>query len=90
MIKKIVFLLVVSFGVFLVGCTENQRAKHFGGTMKVNLEPNKKLVLVTWKEDSLWILTRQMRAGETPETYDFKEDSTFNIVEGAVQIIESN
>jgi hypothetical protein len=70
------------------GCTANDRAKQYGGTMRVNLDPGQKFLNVTWKETELWILTRPMRPGESPETYTFKEDSTFNLVEGTVILTE--
>lgn len=45
--------------------------------------------MVTWKEHSLWILTRDMRTDEKPEKYTFQEDSNFGVLEGTVKIIES-
>ncbi len=61
----------------LIGCTENSRAKSFGGTATLNLPPNQKLVVVTWKDDDLWYLTRPMKDNETPETYAFQEKSSW-------------
>jgi len=50
---------------------------------------NKKLVNISWKaDDSLWILTREMRKDEDPEIYEYHEDSTFGVIEGTVIIIE--
>lgn len=72
-----------------VSCTENQRAKAWGGNMTINLEPNQKLVNVTWKDADMWILTRPMRAGEINETYKFGEKSTFGMLEGTITIVET-
>lgn len=58
-----------------------------GGVM--NLPPNYKLVLVTWKQDSMWVLYRPMRKDEVPEEYIYQEDSTFGIMEGTIKIKES-
>lgn len=58
-----------------------------GGVM--NLPPNHKLVLVTWKKDSMWVLYRPMRKDEVPEEYIYQEDSTFGIIEGTIKIKES-
>lgn len=58
-----------------------------GGVM--NLPPNYKLVLVTWKRDSMWVLYRPMRKDEVPEEYIYQEDSTFGILEGTIKIKES-
>lgn len=84
-------VIVLLFGVVLGGC-DNQRARLIGGTMTVELPPNEKLVTVTWKttdgSHSFWYLTRPMRTGEVPETYKFKEKSTFGLLEGTVIIKE--
>lgn len=58
-----------------------------GGVM--TLPPNYKLVLVTWKKDSMWVLYRPMRKDEVPEEYIYQEDSTFGIIEGTIRIKES-
>lgn len=75
----IVFLVIT-----IIGCTTNQRAKTFGGTMTINLQPGQKLIVATWKEDDLWYLTRPMRDGETAETHQFHEDSSFGVMQGTV------
>ena len=90
--KKKVIVLVAStmFAIgALTGCTDNTMAKNFGGDMTVNLEKGQKLEEVTWKDDSLWYLTRPMKEGEEPQTYTFQEDSSFGIFEGTVTIVES-
>lgn len=85
--KKILILAAVALS--LASCTENQRAKSWGGTAKVNLEPNRKLVTVTWKEDQIWYLTRQMDSTDVANTYEFQEESSWGMVEGTVVIVES-
>ena len=86
--KKILFILVIVFSVGIFSCTQNQRAKIYGGTIKLDLPVGEKLVTATWKQDNFWYLTRKMRPDEKPETYYFKESSNFGIVEGKVIIIE--
>ena len=86
MLKKILFVILT---IGLVGCTQNIRAKKFGGSATIQLEPNRKLVNVTFKGDNLWLLTRQARPEEIPETYSFKEDSSWGILEGTVIIKET-
>jgi hypothetical protein len=73
----------------LAACNENTSARNSGGTATKRLPSGRKLVNVTWKDDSLWILTREMRPGETAETYKFSEDSAFGILQGTVVIVES-
>lgn len=69
-----------------MGCG-NSIAKNFGGNVTLKLKPDEKLEEITWKNDSLWYLTRPMRENEEPETHVFKENSDFGF-EGSVTIIE--
>jgi len=85
--KKLLILAITA--IAFTSCTENQRAKTFGGTANVNLEPNRKLVTVTWKDDQIWYLTRPMDSSEKAETYNFQEESSWGVIEGTVVIIES-
>lgn len=80
--------LSIILALALVGCTEKQRAKQFGGHMTVKLECGQKLFDLTWKEDNLWYATRPMREGEVAETYTFVEDSSWGAFEGKVTLIE--
>lgn len=90
--KKIILIFVVllvsMIFLFLVGCTENERVKRFGGKIVYDLPVNKKFVNVTWKEDNLWILTTDMTAGDAPRTYRFSEKSSMGIIEGEIEIVE--
>jgi hypothetical protein len=89
--KLLLTSLAAAAIVLLSSCTENERAKLFGGTQTVNLPTKTKLVNVTWKEGSaMWILTRPMRENETAETLTFSEKSNFGIMEGTVIFKESN
>ena len=73
----------------LVGCTEQTMTREFGGTTEIDLDPGKKLEEITWKdEDSLWILTRDMKDDEEPEVHHFEESSAFGLIEGEVIITE--
>jgi hypothetical protein len=80
--KKVLILLVVAFT--MVSCTQNTRAKSFGGTSTVELKEGRKLIEATWKEDNLWYLTRVRREGESIETYEFREESSFGMMNGTV------
>jgi starvation-inducible outer membrane lipoprotein len=85
--KKIIVTILVATMVFVMtGC--NAVAKNWGGTATVDLEPGRKFVDITWKEDSLWVLTKQMGADDVAETYYFEEDANFGILEGTVIIRE--
>jgi hypothetical protein len=83
--KKIFSLVLVAL---VTGCTENASTRQWGGDMTIKLPPGKKLENLTWKENSLWILSRNLRPGEIPENYTFKENSPLGLVEGTVTIVE--
>ena len=81
--------VTILFLCLLAGCTQQERAKTFGGTAKVAISPGQKLVTATWKDAEIWYLTRPMHPGEQAETYTFKESSTLGIMEGTVIITET-
>ena len=84
-----IFIGAIMIITIMYGCTENQKARAFGGTETINLEPGARLVNVTWKGkegSDLWILTKQDTT--KPSTYSFKEKSNFGVMEGEVIIIE--
>lgn len=90
-IKKIIItcLLLTIAGLGSIGCTENQRAKNLGGTMRVKIPSNEIFVNATWKESQLWYLTRPRLEGETNKfIYTFQEDSNFGLIEGKVLFSE--
>lgn len=86
-----VFLIAI-FGFVLGECgliNFNPIARKLGGTIEVELEPNRKLIDANWKGQSLWIITREMKEDEKPETYTYEEDSTYGVLEGKVVITET-
>ena len=83
--KKVLYVLPL---LVLFGCTENQRAKSWGGDATLDLPKGEKLVNVTWKESQLWYLTRPMKSEEIAETYVFHESSNYGVMEGTVTITE--
>lgn len=85
---KKIFLAII-MGVMVTSCTENSRVKNWGGTGTINLPKGRKLVNVTWKETEIWYLTRQMDSNDVAETYQFHEESSYGVVEGTYNIIET-
>lgn len=84
-------LLIAILSIFtLSSCTENQRAKTFGGNIEITIPCGEKITEVTWKNDELWYATRSMRINEVAENTTFKEESSFGILEGSVTFIECN
>lgn len=82
--KQLIIILLAL--ITLTSCTSNSRARHWGGTETIDLNPNQRVVNVTWKENGLWILTKQDTTN--PTTYTFEEKSSFGLMEGKVIIIE--
>lgn len=72
----------------LTSCTQ-AATKTWGGSMELQLPAGQKLEEITWKDSSLWYLTRPMREGETAETHTFHESADLGF-EGTVTIIETN
>ena len=85
-----IVLFVILCGVGLLrGCSAQGVARSWGGTYDVELEPNDKLMEVTWKDDELWILTKKMTDSDVAEEYSFYEKSPLGIIEGEVHLKET-
>ena len=82
-------ILVIAVAVTIASCTQNQRARNFGGTETVNLAKGQRLVIATWKQDNLWYLTEPMPADYIPQKKEFIENSSYGLMEGKVVFIES-
>lgn len=78
------YLITFAALTLFMGCTENQRAKNWGGSMTVNLECGQRLTVATWKDDHMWYLTAPMPEGYTPVTSFFHEDSSWGVANGLV------
>ena len=80
-LTKAFFILLVMC-CFLSSCTENQRAKNFGGKEEIQLKPNEKLINITWKQSNMWVLTEDTL---THIKY-FRENSDWGVWEGEIVI----
>jgi hypothetical protein len=78
--KKFLFLLLVLF--VSVSCTDNQRARKWGGKEEVFLNPNEKFINITWKGNDLWVITKDTVTG----VYYAREKSSFGILQGEIKI----
>lgn len=85
--KKII--LAIGVIAMLGSCTENNRVKNWGGEGTINLPKGRKLVNVTWKNTQVWYLTRPMTSTDVAETYQFHEESSWGVMEGTYNIIET-
>lgn len=88
-LRTILRCAVIGFVLCFAGCTDNMRAKEFGGTMTRNLPAGQKLVTATWKDSDLWLLYRPMRGEEQPEISTLHEESSIGVFSGTVIIRES-
>jgi hypothetical protein len=88
--KKAVLILLalVIVGTFFAGCTANDMARSFGGSMEVNLPAGQAFVNATWKETELWYITTPMPTNHVATTYTFQEKSPFGVMQGSVTFIE--
>lgn len=76
--------IIVGLTLVQVSCTANQRAREFGGTVKIRLPCGQKLSFATWKDANLWYAVRPFRAGEIPEVTTMIEDSDYGVMKGKV------
>ena len=77
-------LILLSLVLLTVSCTENQRARSFGGDETVKLPTNHILINCAWKQDNLWLLTKDTT---TNELY-FNEKSSFGLIEGSIKFVK--
>ena len=87
-----IFLITVLLSFAMIGCSDQDMAKNYGGTATVTIPSDRKFVNITWKNESdLWILTRPRQAGEKPETFAFTQEkgAIFSLTgNGTVNIVE--
>lgn len=81
---KTKLLFLITLLCISTSCTENQMAKQFGGTMRVDLPVDTEFVSATWKDDVLWYIYRPREKGEKPDSIIMQEDSVFGLIEGKV------
>lgn len=76
--KKLFVIAIATLA--LASCTDNSRAKNWGGTEEVSLNPNEVVLNVTWKESQMWICTRDT----VNNVVYFREKSSYGVLEGTV------
>ena len=84
--KKVLFIAMCVLG--LIACTENERARLYGGEMTVNLPKGEKLISATWKDADLFYLTEPMSENDTPKVKYFREVSSYGLLETTVKFVE--
>jgi hypothetical protein len=88
--KKLFYSVVCTIIIALsvTSCTDNERSRMWGGTSTIVLPAGQKLINASWKDDDMWILTRPMHSNETAESYSYREESNFGVLEGTIVITE--
>ena len=85
--KVILSILAITM---LASCTENSRVKNFGGSATLDIAPTQKFVNVTWKEEQLWVITKDRTSADTTyNTYRLQEHSSYGMLEGTYIITET-
>jgi hypothetical protein len=82
--KKImlgIFGLIIILSTFM-SCTQQERAKSWGGTTTLKLPENCIFINATWKNADLWLVLKDT----TTNQYLLKESSSWGLLEGAVYI----
>ena len=80
--KLVLFAMVVAMTVLGSSCTENTRARSFGGTQEIELKENERFVNITWKDSDLWVVTEDTLTGIGYA----RERSRYGVLEGTVII----
>lgn len=87
--KKFVLIIMAAVALIsLSGCTEQERTRAWGGQMTVDLPKGQELMMVTWKDNDLFYLTRPMAPDYVPVTKTFKESSSYGLMESTVYFKE--
>lgn len=88
--KKLIRLSLALFIMLAISsCTQNQRARNFGGTMEVKVKPGYKVTMATWKGDNLFYMIEEMDPAYEPKEKTLVEDASFGILETKVVFVES-
>ena len=85
--KKLICITAVVFTLMFSSCQAT--TKSLGGSMTLELEPNQKLEIITWKNSDLWYLTKPMTEEDEAVTHTFQQSSQWGVLEGTVTIIET-
>lgn len=77
--RKLLLGAILLFSI--MSCTDNQRARNFGGTEIVTLPKNRIFLNATWKESNLWILSKDTLTNQI----FFNEKSSWGAIEGTIE-----
>lgn len=75
-------ILILLLSTILFSCTDNSRAKNWGGKETIQLKENEVITNMTWKETNLWVQSVDTITGIT----HFREKSSWGWIEGEVLV----
>lgn len=84
-----IIITLVALLTIATSCTEQYKARHYGGKMKIELPKGERLINATWKESDLFYLTEPMDSGYVPKEKVFRESSSLGIFESEIIFMES-
>ena len=89
--KKIIISIVIAISILFgaSSCTENQRARTFGGTSTIQVEKGKKVMMATWKGEDLFYMVEDMEDDYVPHNKELIESSSWGVIESKVIFKES-
>ena len=88
--SRALFVVLLTFlGFAMTACTQNQRAKTFGGEITIQVPCDHVVFDVTWKGEDVWYATQPPMADWRPERKSFIEASSYGVIEGKVTLVES-
>lgn len=85
--KSQIILLILVLSFSFLGCSSISNSFN-RETMTITLEPNRKMVSITYKDKNMWILTKEMKSTDIVEIYNFEEYSKYGILDGKLIIKE--
>lgn len=82
--KKIYLLLSLLTILSFSNCTEQERARKFGGKIEIEVPAGYKVTSATWKDAELFYFLEQMEEGYVPKDKKFVESSSYGFWESEV------
>lgn len=86
--KKIYLFLSLLTILSFSSCTEQERARNFGGKIEIEVPAGYKVTSATWKEAELFYFLEPMEEGYVPKEKKFIESSCYGFWESEVTFKE--
>ena len=87
--KKILTFISLVICICCISCTEQERARQFGGTATIDVEPGYRVMMATWKGDDLFYMVEEMPSDYEPHDKMLIESSSYGLIESKTIFKES-